>query len=103
MGLPLLNRTSRPGRGCGPGQRLRGIGDRTRGADYRRPRLPSVAPKPPPEIAAWAGAMLGIERIGVPPALLAALKHAAALHSPQCYEREGMRFSTWDAPRCIRC
>ncbi|MGH8991543.1 MAG: TOTE conflict system archaeo-eukaryotic primase domain-containing protein, partial [Acidimicrobiia bacterium] len=70
---------------------------------YRRSRLPSVAPSPPPEIAAWAGAMLGIDRIAVPPALLAALKHAASLHNPEFYEKERMRFSTWDTPRFIRC
>jgi superfamily II DNA or RNA helicase len=49
------------------------------------------------------GAMLAIDRIGVPPALLAALKHAASLHNPEFYEKERMRFSTWDTPRFIRC
>jgi superfamily II DNA or RNA helicase len=47
--------------------------------------------------------MLAIDRIGVPPALLAALKHAASLHNPEFYEKERMRFSTWDTPRFIRC
>ncbi|MGH9010477.1 MAG: TOTE conflict system archaeo-eukaryotic primase domain-containing protein [Acidimicrobiia bacterium] len=70
---------------------------------YRQPRTAAGMPKPPEEIVARAGAMLGIDRIGVPPALLAALKHAASLHNPEFYEKERMRFSTWDTPRFIRC
>ncbi len=72
-------------------------------ATYRRARTSADAPKPPAEIATRAGAMLAIDRIGVPPALLAALKHAASLHNPEFYEKERMRFSTWDTPRFIRC
>ena len=72
-------------------------------ATYRRARITASAPPPPPEIAARTGAMLAIDRIGVPPALLAALKHAASLHNPEFYEKERMRFSTWDTPRFIRC
>jgi len=70
---------------------------------YRRARTTAASPKPPPEIVARAGAMLEIDRIGVPPALLSALKHAASLHNPEFYEKERMRFSTWDTPRFIRC
>ena len=70
---------------------------------YRRFRSSAAAPKPPAEITARAGAMLAIDRIGVPPALFAALKHAASLHNPEFYEKERMRFSTWDTPRFIRC
>ena len=51
---------------------------------YRRPRIRD-APKPPPTIAAEAGAMLDIDRIGLPPALLSALKHLASLHNPAYY------------------
>ena len=47
--------------------------------------------------------MLAIDRIGVPPALLAALKHVASLHNPEFYEKEKLRFSTWNTPRFIRC
>jgi superfamily II DNA or RNA helicase len=72
-------------------------------ATYRKPRIPAATTKPPPQIAARMGAMLAIDRIGVPPALLAALKHAASLHNPVFYEKERMRFSTWDTPRFIRC
>jgi hypothetical protein len=70
---------------------------------YRKGRLPASTPAPPAEIAARTGAMLAIDRIGVPPALLAALKHTASLHNPEFYEKERMRFSTWDTPRFIRC
>jgi superfamily II DNA or RNA helicase len=60
-------------------------------------------PAPPEEVQAVAGAMVAIERIGVPPAILAGLKHLASLHNPEFYERERMRFSTWNTPRFVRC
>lgn len=47
--------------------------------------------------------MLAVDRIGVPPAMLAALKHLASLHNPEFYEKERLRFSTWNTPRFIRC
>ncbi|MEW6475240.1 MAG: DEAD/DEAH box helicase family protein [Actinomycetota bacterium] len=71
-------------------------------APYRKARISASAPKPPPEIPARTGAMLGIDRIGVPPALLAALKHAASLHNPDFYKLERLRKSTWNTPRFIR-
>jgi hypothetical protein len=40
--------------------------------------------------------MLAIDRIGMPPALVAALKHLASLHNPEYYEKERLRFSTWN-------
>jgi superfamily II DNA or RNA helicase len=72
-------------------------------ATYQRSFRGADSPKPPPVIRATAGAMLAIDRIGVPPALLAALKHLASLHNPEFYEKEKLRFSTWDTPRFIRC
>src|SRR5581483_1189913 len=72
-------------------------------ATYRKARISAGTQKPPPQIAARMGAMLAIDRIGVPPPLLAALKHTASLHNPEFYEKERMRFSTWDTPRFIRC
>jgi superfamily II DNA or RNA helicase len=39
----------------------------------------------------------------MPPAMLAALKHLASLHNPEFYEKERLRFSTWNTPRFIRC
>ena len=82
------------------------LGELAAGPDartYRRPPPTAVGPPPPPSISAVAGAMLGIDRIGVPPALLAALKHLASLHNPDFYEKEKQRFSTWNTPRFVRC
>lgn len=69
---------------------------------YRPPRGRD-APKPPTTIAAEAGTMLAIDRIGLPPALLAGLKHLASLHNPAYYEKERLRLSTWKTPRLLRC
>jgi superfamily II DNA or RNA helicase len=70
---------------------------------YRRSTKASAGPKPPAKIAARSGAMLAVDRIGMPPAMLAALKHLASLHNPEFYEKERLRFSTWNTPRFIRC
>lgn len=67
---------------------------------YRRPATDVVAPT---VIHARSEAMLVIDRIGVPPALLSALKHLASVHNPEFYEKERLRFSTWNTPRFIRC
>jgi hypothetical protein len=69
---------------------------------YRRP-FRGDGPKPPDKILAVAGAMLAIDRIGLPPALVSALKHLASLHNPEYYEKERLRLSTWNTPRLIRC
>jgi len=81
------------------------LGDVAAGPDsrtYRRPLRPADAPLPPPLIKASASAMLAIDRIGLPPPLLAALKHAASLHNPDFYEKERNRFWTGKTPRFIR-
>ncbi len=77
------------------------VGAGPEGTAYLRPR--STAAPPPATIHARSGAMLAVDRSGVPPALLSALKHLASLHNPQYYEKERLRFSTWDTPRLIRC
>jgi superfamily II DNA or RNA helicase len=69
---------------------------------YRPPRGRD-GPKAPATIMADAGAMLSIDRIGLPPALLAGLKHLASLHNPDYYEKERLRLSTWKTPRFLRC
>ena len=63
----------------------------------------SEGPKPPAVIEAQLGGMLSLRRAGLPPALIAGLKHLASLANPEFYEKERMRFSTWDTPRFIRC
>ena len=60
-------------------------------------------PKPPAVIEGQVGGMLSIRRAGLPPALVAGLKHLASLANPEFFEKERMRFSTWDTPRFIRC
>jgi len=60
-------------------------------------------PPPPVIIRAQLSAALSIERSGLPPALIAALKHLASIHNPEFYEKQRLRFSTWDTPRFIRC
>ena len=69
---------------------------------YRRPRAGLPSPQPPATIRATAGAMLALERSGIPPALLAGLKHLASLHNPAYYEKERLRLSTWRTPRFLR-
>ena len=63
---------------------------------------PTGAP-PPPEVTATFDAMLAVERIGLPPALVASLKHLASVHNPEFHQREQLRLSTWDTPRMVRC
>jgi len=73
------------------------MGDLETGPDAHTPRRTATVASqvdPPRSIDARAGAMLSIDRVGVPPALVAALKHAASLHNPEFYEKERMRFST---------
>ena len=60
-------------------------------------------PPPPKVIQARLGAMLSIERAGLPPAVVAAFKHLASIANPAFYEKQRMRFSTWDTPRFISC
>ena len=82
------------------------LGDLATGPDastYRQPARDQPTARPPAQIVALAGAMLSVDRIGIPPALLAALKHLASLHNPEFHEKERLRFSTWNTPRFIRC
>lgn len=58
-------------------------------------------PPAPPVIRARLGAMLSIERAGLPPAVVAALKHLGSIANPEFFEKQRMRFSTWDTPRFI--
>ncbi len=60
-------------------------------------------PPPPPTIAATLDATLAVDRIGLPPALLASLKHLASVYNPDFHQREQLRLSTWKTPRMIRC
>lgn len=58
-------------------------------------------PPPPPVVRARLGAELSIERAGLPPAVVAGLKHLGSIINPEFFEKQRMRFSTWDTPRYI--
>jgi len=58
-------------------------------------------PPAPATIHARLGAMLSIARAGLPPSVIAALKHLGAIANPEFYEKQRMRFSTWNTPRFI--
>lgn len=67
-----------------------------------RPRRSALG-KAPKTVRAEAGAMLRISTTGLPPQLIAALKHAASFHNPEFYRRQNQRFSTFNTPRLICC
>jgi hypothetical protein len=58
-------------------------------------------PAVPATIHARLGAMLSIARAGLPPSVIAALKHLGSIANPEFYEKQRMRFSTWNTPRFI--
>jgi superfamily II DNA or RNA helicase len=60
-------------------------------------------PTPPTVIRTRLGAMFSIERAGMPPAVIAALKHLGSIANPEFYEKQRMRFSTWNTPQFISC
>lgn len=58
-------------------------------------------PPPPPVVRARLASELSIERAGLPPGVTAGLKHLGSISNPEFYEKQRMRFSTWDTPRFI--
>jgi len=60
-------------------------------------------PPPPPVIRCQLAGWLSIERAGLPPAVVATLKHLGSIANPEFYEKQRMRFSTWNTPRFISC
>ncbi len=60
-------------------------------------------PAPPKTVHAEWGGMLAVHRAGLPPSLLASLKHAASLANPEFYKNENLRISNWNTPRFVRC
>ncbi|MCW6006897.1 DEAD/DEAH box helicase [Micromonospora sp. CPCC 205371] len=74
------------------------------GPDARLFRSALRPEQAPPKVvqAEWAG-MLAVRRAGLPPSLLASLKHAASLANPEFYKNENLRISNWNTPRYIRC
>jgi hypothetical protein len=68
-------------------------------------RLGRSVPEPPaPEsIRCVRGARLSLERSGLPPSLLARIKHLACLHNPEFHKRQKLRLSVYGTPRFVRC
>jgi hypothetical protein len=65
-------------------------------------RSTALAPAPP-IVHCTRHARLTVPKSGLPPWLLAEIKHLASLHNPQFYERERLRLSTFQTPRFIKC
>lgn len=65
-----------------------------------RPRRKALG-KAPARVHARLSAMLAISTAGLPPQLLAALKHTASFHNPEFYRKQNQRFSTFNTPRLI--
>lgn len=57
----------------------------------------------PPRIDCVLHSVLAVEKTGIPPSLLAEIKHLASLHNPLFYERQKLRLSTYRTPRFITC
>lgn len=62
----------------------------------------TVRPRPPAQVRATPGSRLTIRDEDLPPALSAALRHAATIHNPGFYEAQRARRSTWNIPRFIQ-
>jgi superfamily II DNA or RNA helicase len=57
----------------------------------------------PTTVKGATGPMLCIATTGLPPQLVAALKHASSFHNPEFYRRQNQRFSTFFTPRLVCC
>jgi superfamily II DNA or RNA helicase len=79
------------------------FGDVRVGPDARSSRRTAHPVPAPSVIHARSASMLEIDRIGLPPELLAQLKHVSSLHNPAFYEKERGRRWTGNTPRFIRC
>ena len=66
-----------------------------------RPRHGKLG-KAPAVVPARRAAMLKIETDGLPPQLVAAVKHCASFFNPEFFRNQAQRFSTWNEPRLIR-
>jgi len=93
-----------------PASDARNIGDTIQVAAGPGTSGPAIAvrsrhpgPPVPPVVTATLKATLAVDRIGLPPALVASLKHLASLHNPEFHQREQLRLSTWNTPKMLRC
>ena len=65
---------------------------------YARKRYPA-----PKQLRCLLGATASLEKAGMPPWMLAQVKHLASFHNPKFYERQKLRLSTFQIPRLVRC
>lgn len=73
------------------------------GVERLRPATSTkIAVQVPRTIRACLRSTITVEAAGLPPALLASLKHAATMANPVFYERQRRRASTWDTPRYLQ-
>lgn len=56
----------------------------------------------PKSVPVTLSGTIRVATTGLPPALLATLRHAASIANPAFYDRERRRQSTWDTPRFLR-
>jgi len=75
------------------------VGPATR--PFRQPR--AGEPSAPAVVKAELAGMLAIRRAGLPPSLVAALKHLASLHNAEFHDKQRMGLSVWNTPRFLRC
>lgn len=74
----------------------------SRAADWGSKSGEGYPPAPSP-LHCSLGAMISIPKSGIPPWLMAQLKHLASLHNPEFFELQRLRLSTYRTPRFIRC
>jgi len=65
---------------------------------FARKRYPA-----PEQIGCALGAMVSLEKSGMPPWMLSQMKHLASFHNPKFYERQKLRLSTFQIPRLVKC
>jgi len=68
----------------------------------RRGRLGRQTEKAPDHVDGVRAGMVGIERAGLPPWLLADLRHLASTHNPEFHRRQQLRLSTYGQSALIR-
>jgi superfamily II DNA or RNA helicase len=77
------------------------------GLGLTEPGTLAVAPpgeRPAPgRISGVLGTGISVAKTGLPPWLLASIKHLASLHNPEFYQRQKLRLSTWQTPRFVKC
>lgn len=71
--------------------------DRVQPATATKINLPA-----PQAVNVTLGSTIEVSAAGLPPTMLATLRHAASMRNPAFYDRERRRQSTWDIPRFLR-